>query len=673
MSSRAQFVLVGALLAASLLFRLPLLANAEATLTSDEAVNALALQHLLAGRELSAFSWDTTYYGIVEGLLAIPFVVFLGPTALAFKLSAVVGFLALGVALFALGRALYGAPEGLVGVALLAVFSPQLLRWSTLAVSGFCLIVAWGTLTLLYLLRTLQAPSRLGRWAALGFLAGFGLYIFELYVAYLALLLLAGGFALLQRPWIVTALQRPLAATAAAAAGFALGAAPKIALLAAGGRGAKRPAYVLAAGEQIVSNLRLLLSDCIPALFGVNLHPEAPLALENGPGLGAAASWLGALLLLGYALAWGLALVRVVRSPAGGGGRRLLEGLLVALVPLVALLFVLSPNPQDAGSNRYLLPWLTALPLAATALVRWGRRALPVALAAGLLAVALPTLQSVLWLIDRGLLTPSLELNAKREPLRDVVAALEARGFAGGYARYWDAYKATFLAAERLVFVPYLGWDRYPRYSRRLAAAERVAWIFPGEGVDLAPAGRAEAEGLEGLLRNQLASSGRPYRVLRVAGYRLYVGPGGRRPLPPPLFLEPLPLGRPCAEFLAATAPARVAPGAEFSARVKVANCSDAAWSAAGAPLQAGALRVAASYRWLASDGRAPVADGERSLLPHDVPPGDTVEMRVRARAPAAPGRYLLRLTFVQETVAWLDQAGGGFSDHPVEVAPPAR
>src|SRR6186997_3106996 len=128
------------LLASSLLPRLPLLVNAEAAFTSDEAVNALAVQHLLDGRELSAFSWDATYYGLVEGFLAIPFVALLGPTALAFKLSAVVGFLLLVLAVYGLGRALYGETEGLVAAALLAVFSPQLLRWSTLAVSGFCLI-----------------------------------------------------------------------------------------------------------------------------------------------------------------------------------------------------------------------------------------------------------------------------------------------------------------------------------------------------------------------------------------------------------------------------------------------------------------------------------------------------------------------------------------------------
>jgi hypothetical protein len=659
------------ILAASLLPRLPLLVNAEAAFTSDEAVNALAVQHLLAGKELSAFSWDATYYGMVEGLLAIPFVGLLGPTALAFKLSAVVGFLALLVAVFSLGRALYGEAEGLVAAALLAVFSPQLLQWSTLAVSGFCLIVAWGTLTLLCLFHALRAPSQTSgrlRFAALGFLAGFGLYIFELYLPYLALLLLAAGAALVIPPREIPTLRRRLGYLAVAAAGFALGAAPKIALLAAGGRGAKSPSYAFAGGAQILSNLQLLVHDCVPALFGVSPRPGSPLEPLNGPGLGPVASGLGALLLLGYAAAWIWALVRVVRIAHGqDGARRSIEALLVALVPLVALLFVLSPNPQDAGSNRYLLPWLSALPLAGAALVRLARRNLPAGLAVGLLAVTLPSLQSALWLVDRGFMTPALELAVLREPLRGILPVLESRGLAGGYARYWDAYKATFLADEKLVFIPYMGWDRYPPYARRLGGTEQVAWIFPGETVGLL-GGHADALLLEASLRNQLASAGRPYRVLRAAGYRVYLGQDGHRLLPPPLPLQPVPLVRPQAEFLSAAVPARTEAGSEIAVPVRAVNRSDAFWSAAGLPLQAGVLRVTASYHWLAPDGQVLVYEGERSLLPRDVAPGGTLAMIVRVRAPDAAGPHLLRLTLVQEGVAWFDSAGGGLSDHPVEI-----
>lgn len=657
MRARLQALVLGVLLSASVLPRVPLLANAEVGLTSDEAVNALAVQHLLDGQEISAFSWDATYFGMVEGLLALPFVAVLGPTALAFKLGALVGFLFLVAAVFSLGRALYGVAEGLAAAALLVVFSPQLLLWSTMAISGFCLIVGWGTFTLVYLLRVLREPSAL-RYAVLGFLAGFGFYIFEMYLPYLALLAFAGA-ALLR-----VSRGRFPGHLAAAAAGFALGAAPKIAMFLDGSRGTKRPSYALASGEQMLWNARLLARDCIPALFGVNLRPEAPLEFEVGPGLGPVASGLGALLLLGYAAAWAWALVRVIR-PSADGKRRWVEALLVVLVPLVALLFVLSPNPQDAGSNRYLMPWLSALPLAGAALVGLGRRSRAAGLAAGLLAVGLPVTQSAAWLIRQGLLTRDMEVVVKREPLRDLLPALESLGVAGGYAWYWDAYKATFLSGERLVFVPYRGWDRYPPYSRRLGQAERVAWIFPAQLPGSDP--------LEVAFLNQLESAGRTYRVLQASGYRIYLGNNGQRLLPPPLPQEAAPLTRPRAEFLSMRVPAQAAAGSELEVPIEVRNRSDAFWSSSGLPLEAHTYMVTASYRWLPADGSLVLTEGERSLLPGDVPVGGTLKMTVQVPVPAEPGRRVLRLTFVQEGVAWFDLVGGGHADRPIEVLPQAN
>ena len=651
MRTRTQLFLLGLLLAASLLPRLPLLANSEASFSSDEAVDALTLQHLLEEGEVTAFNWDATYYGIVEGILAIPFVAVLGSSsALAYKLSAVVGFLALVVATFFLGRALYGEAEGLAAAALLAVFSPQLLFWSTLAAGGYCLVVAWGTLTLLCLYHALRKPSGL-RFAALGFCAGFGLYIYELYLTYFALLLLAAGISLLRPPFLAKV--RNLAF---AGLGFLLGAAPKIGMFWSS-RGTKQPSYSLAGWERMEFNARLLVRDCIPALFGVSFDPGS-LEYYNGPSFGPAASLLGALLLLVYAGAWVWALVRVLRP--GDGPRRVVEALLVALLPLVALLFVLSPNPQSAGSNRYLLPWLTALPLlAGAALVRLKRRHLAAALLA-VLAIGLPAVQSTLWLMKHDYLTPTLEVEFKEEPLHGLIAVMRRNGLEGGYADYWIAYTATFLADEKLIITPYRSWDRYPPYSRKLSKTQRVAWIFP-----VAPPDPNEAAFL-----NQLASAGRPHRVLRTPAYRIYVATDGRRLLPPSLPQPPVALARPKVEFLSAGVPAQVKAGSEIVVPVEIANRSDAFWSASGAPLQAGVLMVTASYRWLPADGTLTSVEGKRSLLPGDVPVGGRLKMLVRVPAPAEPAKHILRLTLIQEGVAWFDMVGGGQSDHPVKVVP---
>src|SRR6202030_2251320 len=66
-------------------------------------------------------------------------------------------------------------------------FSPQLVMWSALASGGYGLVVAWGAFTLLQYDRVRGRPSA-GNLAALGFMIGFGLYVYELFVVYLAAL-----------------------------------------------------------------------------------------------------------------------------------------------------------------------------------------------------------------------------------------------------------------------------------------------------------------------------------------------------------------------------------------------------------------------------------------------------------------------------------------------------
>src|ERR1041385_5090546 len=159
--------------ALGILLRVPALYNSEYDFNSDEAVNALVMKHMMQGREFAVFNWGTTYYGVVEGIFAIPFVAVLGYSPLAFKLSALIGFLILQVSFFLLGRSLYGASAGIAAAAFLAILSPMLIVWSTMASGGYCLIVGWGTLTVLYGLNVARRPS-VARATVLGWLLGFG-------------------------------------------------------------------------------------------------------------------------------------------------------------------------------------------------------------------------------------------------------------------------------------------------------------------------------------------------------------------------------------------------------------------------------------------------------------------------------------------------------------------
>lgn len=58
------------------------------------------------------------------------------------------------------------------------------------------------------------------------------------------------------------------------------------------------------------------------------------------------------------------------------------------------------------------------------------------------------------------------------------------------------------------------------------------------------------------------------------------------------------------------------------------------------------------SYRWVA-DGAA--EEGERTSLPQSIAPRERAEGYLGLRAPATPGVYELRVTLVQEGVAWFD------------------
>lgn len=665
-----------AILLAALAVRIPYLANATPHFNADEAANALQLKHLVERREFSLHPWDATYYGIVEELISVPYVAVLGFEPLAFKLAAMTGHLLLIVFTFLLGRRLFGPAEGLAAACLLAFFSPRALLWSGFATGGVVLIAAWGTLTFLWLDRLRRQPS----WrnvAVLGLMAGFGLYIYELYLVNLAVLAIAAAVAsfawkamLAESPEgrraALRKAPRQLGMAALFLTGFAIGWLPKILAITSGDLGGKAPAYALAGPEKMADNLELLVSVCIPAFFGVN--PAGREELEQWVGR----NWplsplLGSLLLAAWAAAWLWGGVRnrnelagVVRRPPGTLGT---ESLLVLLVPVTALLFVISPNARDLQSDHYLLPWLSSLPLFAGAmLVRLWRRARVPALLLGLLLTAFPLAQIVTCYQWGGDLDHRARIVRRREPLLDVLDDLRARGIRGGYSWYWAAYKATFLSQEEIVIAPLWDWDRYPAYTRHVDALPAAAYIFEYQRT---PAGERLDERHTEFAR-RLRAAGSPHEVRRIGKFLVYTSPQGRR-----LFLPLRPLSRPRSAVEVLRVPPFVQPGEMMRVPVRLTNAGSEPWSAAGDDI--GVYRVAFSYRWLKEDGTPVVLfDGRRTLLPADLYPGESVELAASIAAPSAPGDYRLVFSAVQEGVAWFMDAGGGSAELAVHVGAPA-
>jgi hypothetical protein len=100
---------------------------------------------------------------------------------------------------------------------------------------------------------------------------------------------------------------------------------------------------------------------------------------------------------------------------------------------------------------------------------------------------------------------------------------------------------------------------------------------------------------------------------------------------------------------------------------VRITNPTVETWSAAGDGT--GVLSVRLSYRWIDLGGRAVVEDGLRTRLPRDLRPGESVAVEAEVAPPEIPGRYVLRLSMVQEGVAWFD-ASGGASELKIDVLP---
>ena len=112
-------------------------------------------------------------------------------------------------------------------------------------------------------------------------------------------------------------------------------------------------------------------------------------------------------------------------------------------------------------------------------------------------------------------------------------------------------------------------------------------------------------------------------------------------------------------------APPRARAGETFTVITRLFNRSRHPWTADGS------ARVNLAYHWLDEGGRVVEADGLRTPMPWPVPPGGRVSVPQKVIAPKTPGRYILELDPVYETVAWFgDRNGGRTLRIPIEILP---
>ena len=104
-----------------------------------------------------------------------------------------------------------------------------------------------------------------------------------------------------------------------------------------------------------------------------------------------------------------------------------------------------------------------------------------------------------------------------------------------------------------------------------------------------------------------------------------------------------------------------VSPGETLTIPVTVKNTGNHLVSTAGK------FPVTFSYKWF--DGGTMLGiEGERTFLPRPLNPGDEVSFAAKVVAPAGGQHLTLKLTLVQEGVAWFMTSGGTPLEIPVKM-----
>lgn len=85
-------------------------------------------------------------------------------------------------------------------------------------------------------------------------------------------------------------------------------------------------------------------------------------------------------------------------------------------------------------------------------------------------------------------------------------------------------------------------------------------------------------------------------------------------------------------------------PGKVYTVKVTLTNAGSMTWVAGGP----NPFRLA--YHW---SGPAPLYEGDRTALPHDIAPGDMITIDATLKTPAVPGTYTLEWDMVHEGVTW--------------------
>jgi hypothetical protein len=93
-------------------------------------------------------------------------------------------------------------------------------------------------------------------------------------------------------------------------------------------------------------------------------------------------------------------------------------------------------------------------------------------------------------------------------------------------------------------------------------------------------------------------------------------------------------------------------PGAGDSVQLNVRNTGSIPWLAKGSE------RVAVGYKWRNRESQRVETGSEVTVFPHDIQPGEAIELSVPFRTPEKPGKYLLIMELFVRRFDWFSNAG---------------
>lgn len=114
-------------------------------------------------------------------------------------------------------------------------------------------------------------------------------------------------------------------------------------------------------------------------------------------------------------------------------------------------------------------------------------------------------------------------------------------------------------------------------------------------------------------------------------------------------------------------APAIAVAGETIAVRALVRNISTIAWP--GEAHREEGFFVRLGDHWVRGGEVVKMHDA-RAALPHDLAPGDELELQLEPQVPLRPGSYELELDLVQERVDWFANRGSEAARHRIEVCP---